>query len=130
MHVLLALLLWGNLTLYIANTHTPTHRWMGTSVMRREESKSKGLSNVQGEIKKKREEKKAVRWEGREKEKDGRLAQVSVDSPGTSDTSSPRLTLVEQLVLSQALHCLPQHFRPACSTGSHTQMRHTVGFVS
>lgn len=45
------LLLWGNLTLYIANTHSPTHRWMGTSVMRREESKSKGLSNVQGEKK-------------------------------------------------------------------------------
>lgn len=61
--------------------------------------------------KEKREKEKAVRWEGweRGRGKDGRLVQVSVDHPGTSDTSSLRLTLVQQLVLSQPLNCLPQH---------------------
>lgn len=47
---------------------------------------------------------------GKRRRDDGRLAQVSLDRPGTSDTLSPRLTLVQQLVLSRSLHCLPQHF--------------------
>lgn len=70
------------------------------------------LHSERGEKRKKRKEEKSARWGGMGKRRrdDGRLAQVSLDRPGTSDTLSPRLTLVQQLVLSHALHCLPRHF--------------------
>lgn len=58
---------------------------------------------------------------GIRREEDGGLAQVSSDRLGTSDTFSRRLTSVQQLVLSPALHCLPQHpphAHPCCTTGT------------
>ncbi len=121
------------LPLCIANTHcvrtrthshTHTYSQTGTSVMRNEESKSKGpqrCTQSGAKRERKREEEKAVRWGGMGKQRgeDGRLVQVSSDRLGTSDTFSPRLTSVQQLVLSHALHCLPQHFL-SCLYHTHT----------
>lgn len=110
-----------------ARAHTHTQKLRGTSVMRSEESKSKGpqrctLSGVKRE--RKREEEKAVQWGGMGKQRteDGRLVQVSSDRLGTSDTFSPRLTSVQQLVLSHALCCLPRHFFVL----PHTQTTHRL----
>lgn len=61
-------------------------------------------------------------WEKEEEKMEG-LAQVSVDRPATSDTLSPRLTLVQQLVLSGALSAPIVPILPIEQPHTCTQMR-------
>lgn len=110
------ILLLGNLPLRIPNTHAHTHTPSDGHFSNEERGikvkRATVLHSERGEKRKKRKEEKSARWGGMGKRRrdDGRLAQVSLDRPGTSDTLSPRLTLVQQLVLCRALHCLPRHF--------------------